>query len=152
MSERRWDVEIRPHRTPVYAWIIAVVLAATGVVLGLLLKIRSTGVVFQTADQIAFGLLGVLMGAAVLLLTRPRLRIGPDGLLVRNILGDKLIPWDDVVDVWFPPGARWARVELPADEYIPLMAIQSVDKERAIEAMDRVRAELDRYRPDISST
>jgi len=152
MSERRWDVEIRPHRTPVYAWIIAVVLAATGVVLGLLLKIRSTGVVFQTADQIAFGLLGVLMGAAVLLLTRPRLRIGPDGLLVRNILGDKLIPWDDVVDVWFPPGARWARVELPADEYIPLMAIQSVDKEHAIEAMDRVRAELDRYRPDISST
>ena len=37
----------------------------------------------------------------------------------------------------FPTGARWARVDLPDDEYVPLMAIQSVDKQRAVDAMDR---------------
>jgi hypothetical protein len=30
------------------------------------------------------------------------------------------------------------------------MAIQSVDKERAVDAMDTVRALLARYRPDLS--
>ena len=42
----------------------------------------------------------------------------------------------------FPRGARWARVDLPDDEYIPVMAIQAVDKERAVDAMDRVRGLL----------
>jgi hypothetical protein len=31
------------------------------------------------------------------------------------------------------------------------MAIQAVDKERAVDAMDRVRELIVRYRPDISS-
>ena len=70
---------------------------------------------------------------------------------MRNLFGDRLIPWSDVVGVSFPPGARWARVDLPDDEYIPVMAIQAVDKERAVEAMERVRALVQRYRPDISS-
>ena len=52
----------------------------------------------------------------------------------------------------FPVGARWARVDLPDDEYVPLMAIQSVDKERAVAAMDAVRSLLARYRPDLAST
>ena len=52
----------------------------------------------------------------------------------------------------FPPGARWARVDLPDDEYIPVMAIQAVDKERAVEAMDKVRELRARYRPDLSLT
>ena len=42
-------------------------------------------------------------------------------------------------------------VDLPDDEYIPVMAIQAVDKERAVDSMDRVRDLLDRYRPDITS-
>ena len=75
------------------------------------------------------GLLGVVIAGVVLLFARPRLRVGAAGLSVRNLLGDKLVPWTDVVDVSFPPGARWARVDLPDDEYIPVMAIQAVDKE-----------------------
>ena len=56
-----------------------------------------------------------------------------------------------MVDVSFPAGARWARIDLPDDEYIPLMAIQAVDKDRAVEAMDTVRTLLTRYRPDLSA-
>jgi photosystem II stability/assembly factor-like uncharacterized protein len=54
-----------------------------------------------------------------------------------------------VVGVSFPGGSRWARIDLPDDEYVPLMAIQAVDKERAVHAMDTVRALLARYRPDL---
>ena len=77
---------------------------AAHIAVGLMLKIGSTGVVFQTADQVAMGLLGVLLAGVVLLLARPRLRIGSAGLSVRNLLGDKLIPWPDVVGVSFPVG------------------------------------------------
>ncbi len=65
---------------------------------------------------------------------------------MRNLLGYRLIPWADVVDVSFPRGARWARVDLPDDEYIPVMAIQAVDRDRAVDAMDRVRGLLERYK------
>jgi hypothetical protein len=54
-----------------------------------------------------------------------------------------------VVDVSFPAGGRWARIELPDDEYIPVMAIQAVDKGRAVDAMDAVREQLARHRPDL---
>jgi hypothetical protein len=130
---------------------MAVLIVVVGIVLGLLLKIASTGVIFQTADQVAIALLGVVIAGAILLFSRPRLRVGASGVAVRNLFGYKLIPWSDVVDVSFPRGARWARVDLPDDEYMPVMAIQAVDKERAVDAMDRVRDLMGRYRPDITS-
>ncbi|MBO0882844.1 MAG: PH domain-containing protein [Mycobacterium sp.] len=144
-----WDVQVRPHLTPYFAYGAAFVIAAAHIAVGLLLKVKSSGVIFQTADQVAIGALGLVIAGFVLLLARPRLRIGAAGLSVRNLLGDRLVSWSDVVSVSFPAGARWARIDLPDDEYIPLMAIQSVDKERAVEAMDTVRTLLSRYRPDL---
>jgi hypothetical protein len=145
-----WDLEVRPHLTPYFAYGAAAVIVISAVAVGVLLKISSTGVIFQTADQIAMALLGVIIAGAVLLFARPRMRIGAPGVAVRNLFGYRLIPWSDVVGVTFPRGARWARVDLPDDEYVPVMAIQAVDKERAVDAMDRVRGLLVRYRPDIS--
>jgi hypothetical protein len=146
MSEN-WDLQVRPHLTTYFAYGAAILILAAHVVVGVLLKARSTGVVFQTADQFAIAGLGVVIAGAVLLFARPRLRVGKNGLAVRNMLGEKLIAWPDMVGVSFPMGARWARVDLPDDEYVPLMAIQSVDKERAVAAMDRVRELVSRYRP-----
>ena len=134
-----WDIEVRPHLTPYFAYAAAALILAAHIAVGALLKISSTGVIFQTADQVAIALLGVVIAGVVLLFARPRLRVGAAGIAVRNLFGYKLIPWSDVVDVSFPRGARWARVDLPDDEYIPVMAIQAVDKERAVDAMDRVR-------------
>jgi hypothetical protein len=141
-----WDLEVRPHLTPRFAVVAAVVVAAAHIVLASLLKVKSSGVIFQTADQIAFAGLGVVLAGAILLFTRPRLRIGPAGVSVRNLVGDKLVAWDQVQDISFHPGARWARLDLPDDEYIPVMAIQAVDKARAVDAMDAVRALLEKYR------
>jgi hypothetical protein len=145
-----WDLEVRPHLTPYFAYGAAAVIVVAAVAVGVLLKISSTGVIFQTADQIAMALLGVVIAGAVLLFARPRMRIGASGVAVRNLFGYRLIPWSDVVGVTFPRGARWARVDLPDDEYVPVMAIQAVDKERAVDAMDSVRDLLVRYRPDIT--
>jgi hypothetical protein len=142
-----WDLQVRPHLTTYFAYGAAILILAAHVVVGVLLKARSTGVVFQTADQFAMAGLGVVIAGVVLLFARPRLRVGKNGLAVRNMLGEKLIAWPDMVGVSFPMGARWARVDLPDDEYVPLMAIQSVDKERAVAAMDRVRELMSRYRP-----
>lgn len=144
-----WDVELRPHLTPLFAYPAAFLVAATLIAVGFLLKIKSSGVIFQTADQVAMGGLGLVIAGAILLFARPRLRVGPAGLSVRNLLSYRLVPWQEVVGVSFPGGSRWARIDLPDDEYIPVLAIQAVDKERAVAAMDSVRTLLTRYRPDL---
>ncbi|KUI31397.1 hypothetical protein AU196_18965 [Mycobacterium sp. IS-1742] len=141
-----WEVVIRPHLTPYFAYAAAAIIVAAHVTVGFLLKIGSSGVIFQTADQVAIALLGVIIGAVVTLFARPRVRVGPRGLSVRNLWSDRVLEWSDVVGVSFPVGARWARVDLPDDEYIPLMAIQAVDKERAVEAMEQLREALARHR------
>lgn len=150
MVASAWDIEIRPYRTPLFAYGAAAIIVAAHVTVGALLKIKSTGVLFQTSDQVAIALLGVIIGGAVLMLARPRLRVGAAGVAVRNLLGYRLIPWNDVMGLSFPTGARWARVDLPDDEYIAVMAIQAIDKDRAVDAMDRARELFDRYRPDLS--
>jgi hypothetical protein len=146
-TNSQWELQVRPHLTPYFAYAAAVIVAAGLIAVGFLLKMRSTGVYFHTTDQLAMGGLGVVLACVLLLFARPRLRAGKPGLLVRNVLGERLVEWPDVVDVSFPVGARWARVDLPDDEYIPLMAIQAVDKERAVEAMDAVRDLMARYKP-----
>ena len=52
---------------------------AAHIAVGALLKISSTGVIFQTADQVAIALLGVVIAGVVLLFARPRLRVGAAG-------------------------------------------------------------------------
>lgn len=146
-----WDAEIRPHLTPYFAYGAAAIIVAAHIAVGLLLKVGSTGVIFRTSDQVAMALLGVVLGAVVLLFARPRARVGAAGVAVRNMWAYRVIPWSDVVGVSFPKGARWARLDLPDDEYIPLMAIQAVDRERAVEGMEQLRAGMARYRPDIAS-
>lgn len=141
-----WDVVIRPHLTPYFAYAAAALIVAAHVTVGFLLKIGSSGVIFRTADQVAIALLGVIIGGVVTLFARPRVRVGPRGVSVRNLWSDRVVGWSDVVGVSFPRGARWARVDLPDDEYIPLMAIQAVDKDRAVVAMRQLRDAMARYR------
>lgn len=144
-----WDVELRSHRTPLCACLAAFLIAAAHIVVGLLLTIRSSGVIFQTADQVAIVVLGLIIAGVLLLFVRPRLRIGAAGFSVRNLLGDRIVPWSEVVGVSFPGDSRWARIDLSDDEYVPVMAIQAVDTERAVAAMDSVRSLVARYRPDL---
>ena len=128
-------------------WAVAIAIVTIHVVVSLLLTIRVSGVIFRTYDRVAVVVLGLIVAGSLLLLTRARVRAGESGVSVRNALGDRLIPWSQVVGVTFPPGKRWARLELPDDEYIPLVAIQSADKEHAVAAMRALRALFERHRP-----
>lgn len=141
-----WDIVLKPKRTPLFACAVAAVIAIVGIIAAIPLKQSHGGAVMRTADQFAIAGLALVLAGAVLLWTRPRLKVGPAGLLVRNILDDRMIPWPDVVDISFPRGKRWARLNLEHDEYIPVLAIQTADRERAVDAMDTVRALMERYR------
>jgi len=139
------QLDVRPRRATWVSVMIAVVLIAVFVVIGALLRRSDTGVYFQFADQVAMGLVGVLLAAGALLFARPRLRADADGVEVRNVIGSHRLPWALVRRVSFPDGSPWARLDLPDDEYVPVMAIQAVDGARAVEAIRVLRELHSRY-------
>jgi hypothetical protein len=83
--------------------------------------------------------LGFLLAGGVLLLTRPRVTADASGLDVRNVVTSHHFEWKDVLSVSFPDGAAWARLELPDDEYISVMAVQAVDREYAVSSVRALR-------------
>ena len=129
---------------PLVARIVAVVVAAAFVVLftgaAVVLPVSGTGVYFRPADQVSIALIGLAMAAVFLLAARPRVRADAEGIEVRNFGSTRRLRWDQVRRVAFPDGALWARLELGADEYLAVLAIQAVDRERAVEAIRGVRA------------
>ena len=143
-SGEHWDVVLKPRLMPLLAYAGAVLIVLAGIGVALTSKGNATGPALRTADQYAFLLISLVLAGVILLLTRPRLRIGPAGLGVRNVLEERIIPWSEVVDISFPK--RWARIELGGFEYVPVVAVQSLDRERAVAAMDTMRELMGRYR------
>jgi hypothetical protein len=133
-------VVARPRKVLIFAWVGAVVTVALFTVIAVLLRNTQTGVYFRFADQVALVLLGLFVAGGLLLLARPRVRADAEGIEVRNILVTHRYQWQDVVRVAFPDGASWARLDLPDDEYVSVLAIQAVDGARAVDAITRVRA------------
>jgi Bacterial PH domain len=131
---------IRPWRVRWLAWIGAVALFGVMVVVAVLLRSVPTGVYFRLADQVALVIIGLLMALGMLLLAMPRVVADADGVRVRNVLVTRELSWDAVLEVGFPDGAAWARLELPDDEYLPMLAIQAVDRDRAVTAIRALRA------------
>lgn len=139
MSANAGAVEVKPRKVRRVAFPIAAVLVIIFAVVGTLLRNTPTGVYFRVSDQVSMVALGMLLAGGVLLLTRPRLRADADGIEVRNIISTQHYAWYLVEQISFPNGAPWARLELPEDEYVPIMAIQASDGERAVAAMRRLR-------------
>ncbi|WP_327145698.1 PH domain-containing protein [Nocardia sp. NBC_01327] len=138
-SGAQWDLEVRPQHAIMTSRIIAAVLFLAFAVGGIFMRTGSTGVNFRLADQLALILFGLLLAGSVLMLTRPRVRVGKQGVVVRNILGDNEFGWQDIRGISFADKKSWARLELVHDEYVPMMAIRTNDKLRAAAAMDRFR-------------
>ncbi len=140
-----WEVVVRPRRMSQWAFAAAAVIAVSGIVVAVF-NDRASGAILRPADQVAMAGIALILAGGVLILTRPRFKAGPQGVAVRNLLSYRIIPWDEVVDIWFPPGKRWARVDLPDNEYVPVVAVQSLDRERTVAAMDAVRELMSRHR------
>ena len=132
-------LEARPRKARRVAVAAAALLIVVFTVVAALLRQTPTGVYFRISDQVAMVLLGLLLGGAALLFARPRVRAGADGVEVRNLLGTRMVPWELVERVSFPDGAPWARLELPDDEYIAVMAIQSADGRYAVQDIRALR-------------
>ncbi|MBF4481595.1 PH domain-containing protein [Rhodococcus rhodochrous J3] len=145
-DETGWDLEVRPEKMRRWVVVAAVVVMALHIFAALVLRGGGdTGVNLRVVDQIAILAIGVVLTGGVLLFTRPRLRAGADGVSVRNVVAERHIPWTDVRGLFFDHGAPWARLELPFDEYVPVVAIQARDGELAVDALERFRELESRY-------
>ena len=131
---------VRPRRVRRAAWACAVAVVAVFTAVASVLRNTDTGVVFRLADQVAMVCLGLLFAAGILLLARPRVRADADGIEVRNTGWPRYLPWELVRAVSFPDGASWARLDLPDHEYLAVLAVQSADGLRAVEAIRALRA------------
>jgi hypothetical protein len=131
---------VRPHRVRRIAIPVAVGLVVVFVVIAVLLRTGPTGVRFGLSDQVSVAAIGVVLAAAAMLFVRPRVVADADGIDVRNVLFGQKVPWAHIKAVSFPEGSPWARLELPADEYVPVVAIQAIDGPRAVAAIRELRA------------
>ncbi len=139
MTENEVVVVVRPRRALLMCSVLAVILLATFVIVAVLLRGSDTGVIFQPSDQAAMIGIGILLAAGTMLFALARVKADADGIEVRNVLVTKRFAWNEVLSVSFPDGASWARLELPDDEYYSVMAVQAVDRERAVEAVRALR-------------
>ncbi|MFI9532381.1 PH domain-containing protein [Nocardia fusca] len=142
-----WELEVRPRKSRRTAVIVAVLLVVAFALFGIFLRTDYTGVNFRVVDQFAMACIGIFGAAAVLLLTRPRVRAGRRGVVVRNVLGDNEFEWKHIRGVTFPDRKAWARLELVNDDYVPMLAVRSNDGEHAAAALDRLRDLGVKYAP-----
>lgn len=132
-------VVVRPRRTAWFSAVFAALLLGVFVTVALLLRHSDTGVIFGVSDQVAMIGVGVVLAGASMLFATPRARADAQGIEVRNILVTKHFTWDEVLSVSFPDGASFARLELPDFEYYSVLAVQAVDRARAVAAVRALR-------------
>lgn len=138
---------VRPRKITVIGIVTAVILVGVTALIGTTLRGAQDGITFGSYDQWALIAVGLMVACSVLLVARPRLRVTAQGVWVRNILGERYYQWELVHRIAFPQGSNWAMLQLPDDEVYPVMAIQSMDKARAVAALQQVRDLHSRYAP-----
>jgi membrane protease YdiL (CAAX protease family) len=133
-------VTSRPIKTTRIAVAAAAVVLVVFVVVAVVMPHANAGASFTWKDQVATGVIGLVLAGFILVLTRPRLFADDSGVHIRNHWGPyKTVPWDVIVAVEFPKGRHFARLVLPADETIPLYAVQRSDREHSVAVMRDLR-------------
>jgi hypothetical protein len=137
------SLDLRPRRLLVVCRVAGgALLAVFAVVAYLLPRGSAGGEQFGVADQIAFFLIGVLLSGVVLQFTRVRVVADASGVRVRNYVGEKFVPWQVVAGVRMDESSSWASLDLQDDDTIALLAVQTNDGARAVEAVVALRALL----------
>lgn len=132
-------VTLRPRALLITAWVCAVAIMVFFAIVAYLMPDEDTGVIFRPADQVAMMVIGAFLAGGLLLMARPRVRADRGGIEVRNVVLTRWFPWDEVHGVSFPDGASSARLELPDDEYHPVLAVQAVDRGLAVRGVRTLR-------------
>lgn len=147
-TDEGWLLTVRSPFLRKVAWIAVVIIMALHIFMGVVSAAGDTGATVSAVDQWAFVGIGLLFSAAALTLTRPRVRVNPRGVEVRNVLGTKFYPWRMIYGLSFPRNSRWARLELPDFEFVPMMAFQVSDKATIAQQVEAFRRLEDRYMPE----
>jgi cytochrome c biogenesis protein CcdA len=118
----------------------AVVVAVMVFVAAGLKETTNTVVTYRTSDQVAMVGLGLVLAAGILFLGRSRVDADADGVRVRNVVVRHELPWQAVRAVRFERKSAWASLLLENDDEISILAVQAVDKEHAVRAVEGLRA------------
>lgn len=133
----------RPVRLTRVCWgVAALVLAVFTAVAVALGGGPPGGAQFRLGDQIAMVLLGAVVSGAVLAFTRARVVADADGIWIRNVAGERFLPWQVIREVRLDDGAPWASLDLHDDDTVALLGIQANDGDQAVDAVLGLRALL----------
>jgi hypothetical protein len=100
----------------------------------------NTVVSYRSSDQVAMVGLGLVLAAGIVFLGRSRVDADATGVRVRNIVVQHQLPWQAVRAVRFDRKSAWGSLLLENGDEISLLAVQAVDKERAVRAVEGLRA------------
>ena len=129
-------VVITPRRLTRICWALAVLVLLMFAGVSVALGRGSEGdAAFRLPDQLAMFGLGVLVALSLLAFTRVRVVADTAGIRVRNVFGEKMLPWQVVQSVRLDEGSPWASLELHDDETMALLAVQTNDGEQAVQAV-----------------
>ena len=131
----RTTVTLRPRRIRRVCWVLAPLVVAFFVVLGLLLS-GATGdgagrVPAQRPDRDDGPRRVRGRRHPAVHPAQGRRRRGPTSRIT-NVIGGYDLPWEVVRTVRFERGNPWASLELDNDDVVAVMAIQAADKEHAV--------------------
>ncbi|MCW2614337.1 MAG: hypothetical protein JWN08_1331 [Frankiales bacterium] len=136
-------VVVRPRKLTRTCWGLSVLVVVLFGVIAVALGRGSDGdAAFRLPDQLAMFGLGVLIAGALLAFTRARVEADAGGIRIRNVLGDRVLPWQVVRSVRLDEGSPWASLDLHDDDTVALLAVQANDGERAVQAVLALRALL----------
>ncbi len=82
-------------------------------------------------DRLGVLLVSAAIGVMLWRFARLAALPGEDGLVVRNLSGDRALAWAEVVQVRFGGGHPWVTLDLADGESLAVMAIQRADGPRA---------------------
>ena len=130
-----------PRRMRLLCGAIGAVVFAALLVVAWTLPSSSTGVVaFGVVDQVAIAGLGLILGVGIALLGRSRVDADADGVRVRNVALTRELSWRSVRAVRFDRKSAWASLLLENGDETALLAVQAVDREHAVRAVEGLRA------------
>ena len=135
------QVKARPHLTATIAWAASAIVLVVFIITAIVMRRYNAGASFGVKDQVGTVVVGVVVAMLLVMPTYPRLIADEHEIRLRSFLGNyRVIPWDVVVDVRFPSSVRFAQLVLPGEETLAIYAVQRWDRDRAVEAMDGLRA------------
>ena len=136
-TTKPWELEVTSQRLKIVAALAIIIVMGVHIFMASVVASGNTGAAVTTIDQWAFVGIGLII-----------VRANEDGVEIRNFIGTRFYPWDVIYGLSFPKGERWARLELPEFEFVPMWAFQSADGARVVTAVEQFRTLEDKYMPE----